>query len=97
MVAFGHKGTCIGKTSEGEAVLVEGAVPGDIVTFQPRRKKKGMKLGHTLEITRPSDDRTDPVCEHFEYCGGCNWQNFRYSGQCQQKEEIVINEASPPL
>lgn len=88
-MAFGHKGTCIGKTPEGEAVLVEGAVPGDVVTYQPRRKKKGMKLGHTLGLEERSPDRVDPVCEHFEYCGGCSWQNYAYAAQCNQKEDIV--------
>lgn len=91
IVAFGHKGTSIGKTPEGEAVLVEDAVPGDTVTYQPRRKKKGMKLGHVLELVEPSPHRVKPVCEHFDHCGGCSWQNLDYEEQCRQKEDIVAS------
>ena len=89
IVSFGHKGLSIGKTESGEAVLVEGAVPGDLVNFQPRRKKKGMKLGHVESFVKRSTDRVLPVCSHFEECGGCSWQNLSYEAQCRNKEEIV--------
>jgi 23S rRNA (uracil1939-C5)-methyltransferase len=91
VVSFGHKGLSIGKTEAGEAVLVEGAVPGDVINFQPRRKKKGMKLGHVDSFVQYSPDRVEPVCAHFEECGGCSWQNLSYDAQCQNKEAIVTN------
>lgn len=91
IVAFGHKGTSIGKTPEGEAVLVEGAVPGDVVEFQMRRKKKGMKLGHVSSFIKKSPHRVIPICEHFEHCGGCNWMDVNYTEQCQQKQDVVTN------
>ena len=91
IVSFGHKGLTIGKTPTGEAVLVEDAVPGDVVNYQVRRKKKGMKLGHVAEFVEKSKHRVEPVCEHFDVCGGCSWQNLEYKEQCQQKQDIVTN------
>lgn len=91
IVAFGHKGLCIGKTPSGEAVLVENVVPGDVITFQPRRKKKGMKLGHVAHFESESPHRIPPVCDHFDHCGGCSWLNYQYRAQCEQKHDIVTN------
>ncbi len=91
IVSFGHKGLTIGKTPTGEAVLVEDAVPGDVVNYQVRRKKKGMKLGHVAEFVEKSKHRVEPVCAHFDVCGGCSWQNLDYKEQCQQKQDIVTN------
>jgi len=35
--------------------------------------------------------RVQPVCNHYEYCGGCNWQNVSYENQLIFKEKTVKN------
>ena len=88
-MSIGHKGLCIGKTEEGEAVLVKGAVPGDLIDFQMRKKRNGMKWGAPINFIEYSSDRVEPVCNHFEHCGGCSWQNLDYAIQAEQKQAWV--------
>jgi tRNA/tmRNA/rRNA uracil-C5-methylase (TrmA/RlmC/RlmD family) len=30
-------------------------------------------------------------CEHFGVCGGCKWQNMKYSQQLYYKQNEVLN------
>ncbi len=38
-----------------------------------------------------SDDRVEPVCEHFNICGGCKLQHVPYSGQLAYKQKTVYD------
>jgi len=88
IVDIGAKGHVIGK-KDGQAYLCTSAVPGDVVTVEVRKKRKGMKEGVVKAVTSLSPDRTKPRCTHFEHCGGCNWQNLIYSKQIEYKERKV--------
>ncbi|GAB5539116.1 MAG: 23S rRNA (uracil(1939)-C(5))-methyltransferase RlmD [Salibacteraceae bacterium] len=91
IVDIGAKGMVIGK-KDGIAYLTKDAVPGDIVTIESRRKKKGMPFGMVTEITKKSELRVEPACEHFEHCGGCSWQNLDYQDQIRFKEQRVFEQ-----
>lgn len=84
-----HKGESIGRTEDGIVVFVQGAVPGDKALVSLSRKRKGVWNGYVKEITEKSIDRVRPVCDHFDYCGGCSWQNLSYSKQLELKEQTV--------
>lgn len=90
VIDLGDKGSTIAQTPDGEIILIqEKAVPGDIVDVKWKRKKKGLKLAYPTFWKSYSPDRTAPFCEHFEFCGGCNWQNLSYNGQLKFKEKKV--------
>lgn len=91
IVDIGAKGMVIGK-KDGIAYLTKDAVPGDTVTIESRRKKKGMPFGIVTEITKKSDLRVEPVCAHFDHCGGCSWQNLDYKDQIRFKEQRVFEQ-----
>ncbi len=84
-----HKGESIGRTEEGIVVFVQGGVPGDKVNVLLLRKRKGVWNGIVKNVIEHSPDRTIPICQHFDYCGGCSWQNLQYIKQLQLKEKIV--------
>lgn len=88
IVDIGAKGAVIGK-KEGMTYLTKEAVPGDTVTIEVRRKKKGLLEGRLVEVTSPSPWREEPRCAHFNHCGGCNWQNLQYPEQIRLKERNV--------
>lgn len=89
-IDMGDKGQTIGKTEEGEIVIINGGcVPGDRIDFLYLKKKKGLKFGQVKEITEYSSERIDAKCSHFGTCGGCKWQNLSYSSQLNYKEKIV--------
>lgn len=41
------------------------------------------------EMTSMHPDRVGAPCPHFEKCGGCSWQHYRYEGQLREKTNAV--------
>ena len=89
ITGIAHKGKAVGRAPSGEVIFVEGGVPGDRADVLGLRKKKGVWQGIVQEITKPSSQRQEPFCQHFEDCGGCKWQHFAYAGQIEHKEKSV--------
>ena len=85
----GARGVSIGKSPEGQVILVTGGAPGDVCTVQIVRKKKGHLEGRVTRIEIASPLRVAPVCQHFGLCGGCKWQHVSYAGQLEFKEAEV--------
>jgi len=84
------KGKSIAK-HDGRAIFVQGGVPGDICDITVFKKRKKFWEARIEKIHNYSDKRTDPRCEHFGVCGGCKWQNMKYSSQLEFKEKEVLN------
>lgn len=90
VIDIAHKGHSIGKTPEGEVVvLLENVPPGEVVSMVVTRKKKGLKHGFVQDTLKSSPHRVPPVCNHFGVCGGCKWQHFDYQKQLIHKENAV--------
>jgi len=85
----GAKGKAIAKAPDGKVVFLTDAVPGDIVTVKTGKQRKGYYEAKVIEYIKYSDKRTEPLCKHFEYCGGCKWQNMAYEHQLAFKEKEV--------
>ncbi len=89
VVDAGAKGKSIGKAPEGQVIFIDNAVPGDVVTIQTYKKRKGYFHGKAVEFVEYSDKRTTPVCQHFGVCGGCKWQDMGYEHQLFYKQKEV--------
>lgn len=85
------RGKAVAKAPDGRVVFLNNAVPGDVVDVQTGRKRKAYYEGKITNIQHYSDKRTEVVCKHFEYCGGCKWQNMDYKWQLHYKEQEVSN------
>lgn len=83
-LAFGGKG--VGKL-DGYVVFVEGGLPGDIAEVRIRSARARFAEGRIENLVEPSGFRVTPPCEHFQYCGGCKWQNLEYAVQKKYKED----------
>ena len=83
------RGKGVGRTEEGMAVFVDGAVPGDVVDVFVQKKKGGFAEGRVETIVTPSPDRVEAFCQHFSICGGCKWQNLDYEAQLRHKQQVV--------
>lgn len=86
----GAKGISIGKSTDGKAIFVQNAVPGDCVDVEIFRKKKNYEEGKAIYFHSYSKDRTEPKCVHFGVCGGCKWQNISYEKQLELKQSEVF-------
>ncbi|WP_312078779.1 23S rRNA (uracil(1939)-C(5))-methyltransferase RlmD [Chryseobacterium sp.] len=91
LVSAGAKGVAIGRTEEGKAVMVTGAIPGDLVNVRVKKAKSKYFEGEAVEVLEKSPFRVDAKCIHFGVCGGCKWQNMSYEKQLDFKQEEVYN------
>ncbi|MBN9669232.1 class I SAM-dependent RNA methyltransferase [Roseibium aggregatum] len=80
---LGHRGDGIAQTEDGP-VFVAGALPGETV-------RADVKGGRALnpEIAAPSPDRIEPVCAHYERCGGCSLQHLAEKPYLAWKRGLV--------
>ncbi len=85
------EGKSLAKT-EDKVVFVTNAVPGDIADVQIVKKRKAYMEGYATQFHKYSDKRSEPVCAHFGTCGGCKWQNLKYTEQLKAKEKTVIDQ-----
>ena len=89
IIDIADRGKSLGKTEDGKVIFVNGPVPGDVVDILLLRKRKGIFNGVVKEYKSYSKDRVEPVCSHFENCGGCKWQHLSYNKQLEYKEKQV--------
>ncbi len=45
----------------------------------------------TLKVVEASPERREPVCPHFDVCGGCQLQHLRYEAQLSAKSGIIAD------
>ncbi|MDI9357596.1 MAG: 23S rRNA (uracil(1939)-C(5))-methyltransferase RlmD [Phycisphaerales bacterium] len=74
---------------QGKVIFVERTVPGDIVDVQLFKNKKDWAAGFPIFFHKKSLQRQQPICEHFEDCGGCQWQMLPYNQQLAFKTKQV--------
>lgn len=91
LTSAGAKGFSFGKTEEGKTVMVQNAVPGDVVNVQVIKSKKNYYEAQVIDFVKYSSDRVEPKCRHFGLCGGCKWQNLAYEKQLEYKSQEVFN------
>jgi len=91
VIDAGAKGKTIAKAPDGRVIFLSNAVPGDIVNIQTFKKRKAYYEGKAINFIKQSEKRTQPVCEHFEHCGGCKWQHMKYEDQLFYKQKEVVD------
>ena len=87
--SFANEGKCLAR-HEGKIVFVKGTLPGETVQVRITRSKKDWMEAETSEVIETSPERQQPFCEHFGYCGGCQWQHMKYEAQLRYKQWSVV-------
>ena len=87
----GAKGVSVAKAPEGQVIFIPNVVPGDVVDVQTLKKRKSYFEGKAIKFHSFSENRIEPVCQHFGACGGCKWQNMKYEQQLFYKNQEVYN------
>lgn len=85
-LAFGGKGVA---RMDDYVIFVKQALPGDIVNARIIKRKSSYAEAIIESFSRKSDQRIEAPCKHFDYCGGCTWQNLDYTDQLLHKTHIV--------
>ena len=80
---------------EGKVVFVEGALPGELVTYERLRNKPSFEVGRVVKIHRESFMRAEPACPHFGMepgsCGGCAMQHIDPFAQVAFKQRVLLD------
>jgi 23S rRNA (uracil1939-C5)-methyltransferase len=73
----------------GKVVFVEGALPGERVSFLTFKKKKSWEAARMTALHRESSMRVKPKCVHYDICGGCSMQHLEPSAQVAIKQRVL--------
>ncbi len=73
----------------GKVIFVEGALPGERVSFVSFKKKKNWEAARMTELHRESSMRVSPKCVHYAICGGCSMQHLEPSAQVAMKQRVL--------
>ena len=74
---------------QGKVIFIEGALPGERVTYNAYRKKPSFELAQTHRIIEPGFSRVFPRCQYFGTCGGCSWQHMDGRAQVAAKQRVL--------
>ncbi|TCK17609.1 23S rRNA (uracil1939-C5)-methyltransferase [Thiogranum longum] len=76
---------------EGKAVFIDGALPGEELSFLYTAKSRKHDEGKLCELFQASDQRVEPKCAHFEICGGCSLQHQAPASQILTKQQTLLD------
>ncbi|MGB5180417.1 MAG: 23S rRNA (uracil(1939)-C(5))-methyltransferase RlmD [Gammaproteobacteria bacterium] len=76
---------------DGKAVFIDGALPGEVVSFEYRASRRRFDEGQVTAVTQASPDRVQPRCAHFGVCGGCSLQHMEPAAQIQAKQQTLLD------
>lgn len=77
---------------EGKTIFVEDALSGEDVEAKISVQHKRYDEAKLVKVITPSSDRSNPLCQHYEECGGCQLQHLEHSAQIQAKQANVLNQ-----
>jgi 23S rRNA (uracil1939-C5)-methyltransferase len=80
------EGRGVARNAEGKVTFVEGALPGEEVSFEVLKKKSSFEVGRVTAITHAASSRQVPRCPHFGVCGGCSLQHADARTQMAAKQ-----------
>ncbi len=84
----------VGRLSDGRAVFVPGAIPGETVQIKITQDKGRFCEASLCAVTEPSPDRCEPACPHAGRCGGCQARHMTYQRTLGLKRQVVADALS---
>jgi len=76
----------------GKVIFVDGALPGERVSFQSYRRKPKWEAASVTALHRESALRVTPKCAHFGVCGGCAMQHLEAGAQVAVKQRVLEDD-----
>ena len=84
VLRVGGQGDGVCQVQDGRALFVPFTLPGEAVRVEADGER-----GELLEILAASPERIDPVCAHYEQCGGCALQHWDHAPYLDWKQAKV--------
>lgn len=89
--SLSHEGRGIAHI-EGKTVFIDAALPGEQVEFKYVSSRAKFDEGVTENVITASQQRKEPGCEYFGYCGGCSLQHMQAEAQLQHKQSVLLEQ-----
>ncbi len=86
-----HEGRGIARCS-GKTIFIEGALPGEEVTYRVFKKKPSYEMATMDQLVKPAHLRIQPKCAYFGVCGGCSMQHLDPAAQVAVKQRVLEND-----
>lgn len=87
-LAFGGEG--VARTGDF-VVFVPFTCPGDRVDVKLTEVKSSFGRGQLIRVLTAGPERTEPRCEYFTECGGCQYQHIDYAAQLRWKHKQITD------
>ena len=84
----------VGRLSDGRAVFVPGAIPGETADIEIIRDRGRFCEASLVQVVCPSPDRVAPECPAAGLCGGCQGRHMRYARTLSLKRQMVYDALS---
>ena len=84
-----YGGDALGRDSDGRAIFVPFALPGEQVRARLVEEKTHHAQAELVKILNPAPERIEPRCSHFTVCDGCHYQHMPYASQLSAKTAIL--------
>ncbi len=78
--------------SPGKVIFVEGALPGETVSYSSFKRKASFEQANLGMIKKASPMRVKPGCEYFGVCGGCSMQHLDARAQVAIKQRVLEDD-----
>jgi len=88
--SLGHDGRGVTHL-DGKAVFIDGALPGEVVSFEYLTSRRKFDEGRITGVIEASPDRVEPKCPHFGLCGGCSLQHMESGAQIKAKQQVLLD------
>jgi len=73
----------------GKAVFIDAALPDEEVEFLYTEIRRDYAEGRVVKVITPSEYRVEPLCPHFDVCGGCSFQHVDSATQIEIKQGLL--------
>ncbi|WP_299201686.1 23S rRNA (uracil(1939)-C(5))-methyltransferase RlmD [uncultured Amphritea sp.] len=77
---------------QGKTAFITNALPGEQVLARLTEEKSRFYQGHTDSVISPSSHRIEPVCPHYQQCGGCDLQHLDNQAQLELKQTQALEQ-----
>lgn len=77
---------------DGKTVFIENALPGEQVEFKYISKRAKFDQGVSVNIITANEQRIEPECQYFGYCGGCSLQHMKPESQLSHKQSVLLEQ-----
>jgi len=89
--SLSHEGRGVSHVNE-KVVFIDNALPDEEVEFKYVSTRAKFSEGVTENVLKANEQRIEPGCEYFGYCGGCSLQHMSAEAQIEHKQSVLLEQ-----